>query len=74
MLVSVRKRRRRRRIETRGVSINMRLSKFTEKFEKEFSLMIGPLGSNCLAFEDIEVWFVDKWSFSAYDGNEVSFS
>jgi hypothetical protein len=33
---------------------------FTEKFEKEFSLMAGPIGSGYLVFEDIELWFVDS--------------
>jgi hypothetical protein len=33
---------------------------FAEKFEKEFSLMVGPVGSGCLVFKDIESWFVDN--------------
>jgi len=33
---------------------------FTEKFEKEFSLMTCLSGSGCLVCEDIEAWFVDS--------------
>jgi hypothetical protein len=36
------------------------IAEFVERHEREFSLMIGPLGSGCLVFEDIEVWFVDN--------------
>jgi hypothetical protein len=42
------------------VSTSAEVVEFAEKFEKEFSLMTGPLGSGCLTFEDIEVWFVDN--------------
>jgi hypothetical protein len=34
--------------------------KFAERYEREFSLMTGPVGSGCLAFKDIESWFVDS--------------
>jgi hypothetical protein len=33
---------------------------FAERYEKEFSLMTGPVGSGCLTFKDIESWFVDS--------------
>jgi hypothetical protein len=33
---------------------------FAKKFEEEFSLMAGPVGSGCLMFEDIESWFLDS--------------
>jgi hypothetical protein len=42
------------------VSSSVEIVEFAEKNEREFSLMIDPLGSGGLAFEDIEVWFVDS--------------
>jgi hypothetical protein len=44
------------------VSASAEVVEFAEKYEREFSLMIGPLGSGGLVFEDIEVWFVDNGS------------
>jgi hypothetical protein len=41
------------------VSASTEIAEFVERHEREFSLMIGPLGSGCLVFEDIEVWFVE---------------
>jgi hypothetical protein len=35
------------------------VAEFAQRFEKEFSLMAGSMGSGCLVFEDIESWFVD---------------
>jgi hypothetical protein len=42
------------------VSASVEVVEFVERYEKEFSLMTGPMGSGCLAFEDIESWFVDN--------------
>jgi hypothetical protein len=42
------------------VSASVEVVEFTEKFEKELSLMICNLGSGCPVFEDIEAWFVDS--------------
>jgi hypothetical protein len=42
------------------VSASTKIAEFVERHEREFSLMTGPLGSGCLVFEDIEVWFVDS--------------
>ena len=44
------------------VSTSTEIAEFAERHEREFSLMTGPLGSGCLVFEDIEVWFVDSGS------------
>jgi hypothetical protein len=33
---------------------------FTKKYEREFSLMSGSIGSGCTMFEKIEVWFMDN--------------
>jgi hypothetical protein len=44
------------------VSTSVEVVEFAEKYEREFSLMTGPLGSGGLVFEDIEVWFVDSGS------------
>ena len=41
------------------VSSSAEVAEFAERYE-DFSLMTGPLGSGCLAFEDIESWFVDN--------------
>jgi hypothetical protein len=42
------------------VSASTKVVEFAEKFEMEFSLMIGPSGSGCPVFEDIErgLWTV----------------
>jgi hypothetical protein len=42
------------------VSASAEVVEFAERYEKEFSLMTGPVGSGCLVFEDIESWFVDS--------------
>jgi hypothetical protein len=42
------------------VSASAEVEEFVERYEKEFSLMTGPVGSGCLAFKDIESWFVDS--------------
>ena len=42
------------------VSASTEIAEFVERHEREFSLMTGPLGSGCLVFEDIEVWFMDN--------------
>jgi hypothetical protein len=42
------------------VSTSVEIVEFTEKYEREFSLMSGPVGSGCPMFEDIEAWFVDN--------------
>jgi hypothetical protein len=42
------------------VSASTKAVEFAERYEKEFSLMTGPVGSECLAFEDIESWYVDN--------------
>jgi hypothetical protein len=42
------------------VSASAEIVEFAEKYEREFSLMTDPLGSGCLVFEDIEVWFMDS--------------
>jgi hypothetical protein len=39
------------------VEASAQVADFAEKFEKEFSLMVGLMGSGCLVFEDIESWF-----------------
>jgi hypothetical protein len=41
------------------VSASTEFVEFIQRFEKEFSLMDGSMGSGCLVFEDIEYWFVD---------------
>jgi hypothetical protein len=41
------------------VSTSTEIVEFVQKYE-EFSLTNGPLGSGCIAFEDIEMWFVDN--------------
>jgi hypothetical protein len=40
------------------VSASTEIAEFVERHEREFSLMTGPLGSGCLVFEEIEVWFM----------------
>jgi hypothetical protein len=42
------------------VSASTKVVEFAERYEKEFSLMTSLVGSGCLAFEDIESWFVDS--------------
>jgi hypothetical protein len=42
------------------VSSSVEIVEFTEKFEKEFSLMTCLSSSGCLVCEDIEAWFVDN--------------
>lgn len=42
------------------VSASTKIAEFTERYERELSLMTSPLGSGCLTFEDIELWFVDS--------------
>jgi hypothetical protein len=42
------------------VSASTKVVEFVERYEKELSLMTGPVGSVCLVFEDIESWFVDN--------------
>jgi hypothetical protein len=42
------------------VSASTEIAEFVERYEREYSLMTGPMGSGCLAFEDIELWFVDS--------------
>jgi hypothetical protein len=42
------------------VSASAKVVEFTEKFEKEFSLMTCPSSSGCPVFEDTKVWFVDS--------------
>jgi hypothetical protein len=42
------------------VSASTEIAEFVERHEREFSLINGPLGSGCLVFEDIVVWFVDS--------------
>jgi hypothetical protein len=42
------------------VSASTEIAEFAERYEREFSPMTGPVGSGCLAFEDIESWFVDS--------------
>jgi hypothetical protein len=42
------------------VSASTEIVEFVERHEREFSLMTGALGSGCLVFEDIEVWFMDS--------------
>jgi hypothetical protein len=44
------------------VSNSTEVVEFAERYEKEFSLMIGLVGSGFLVFEDIESWFVDSGS------------
>jgi hypothetical protein len=50
------------------VSASTEIVEFAEKYEREFSLMSGPVGSGCPVFEDIEAWFVDSGASRAYDG------
>jgi hypothetical protein len=46
------------------VPTSTNIAEFVERHEREFFfLMIGPLGSGFLVFEDIEVWFVDSGAF-----------
>jgi hypothetical protein len=42
------------------VSASEEIAEFAERYGREFSLITGPVGSGCLAFEDIESWFVDS--------------
>jgi hypothetical protein len=42
------------------VLASAKVFEFAKKFEKEFSLMTGPMGSGCPVFEDIEAWFVNN--------------
>ena len=42
------------------VSASTESTEFVEKYEKDFSLMTGPMGSGCLVFKDVEVWFVEN--------------
>jgi hypothetical protein len=42
------------------MSTSIEIAEFVERHEREFSLITGPLGSGCLVFEDIEVWFVNS--------------
>ena len=42
------------------MSTSAEIAEFAERYEREYSLMTGPVGSGCLAFEDIELWFVDN--------------
>jgi hypothetical protein len=42
------------------VSASVEVVEFDKRYENEFSLMTGPMGSGCLAFKDIESWFVDN--------------
>jgi hypothetical protein len=42
------------------VLASTKVVEFTERYEKEFSLMTGPVGSGFLVFEDIESWLVDS--------------
>jgi hypothetical protein len=42
------------------ISASADIVEFAKRYEKDFSLMIGPVGSGCLAFKDIESWFVDS--------------
>jgi hypothetical protein len=44
------------------LSASAEVAKFAEKYEREFSLMFGPLSSGGLVFKDIEVWFMDSGS------------
>jgi hypothetical protein len=41
------------------VLASAKVANFAPRFEKEFSLMDGSMGSGCLVFEDIESWFVE---------------
>jgi hypothetical protein len=42
------------------VSTSTEVAEFTEKFEREFSLMTGLSSSGSAEFGDIGVWFVDS--------------
>jgi hypothetical protein len=42
------------------VSALAEVAEFSKRYEKEFSLMTGPMGSGCLAFKEIESWFLDS--------------
>jgi hypothetical protein len=44
------------------VSASTEVAEFIERYDKEFSLMTGPVDSGWIAFEDIESWFVDSGS------------
>jgi hypothetical protein len=55
------------------VSASTEIAEFAERYEREFSLMTGPVGSGCLVFEDIESWFVDSGASRTHDWVEVSF-
>jgi hypothetical protein len=52
-------------------SPSTKIVEFAEKYEREFSMMIGPLGSGCLMFKTLKC---SSWTvgFSAYDRDEVS--
>jgi hypothetical protein len=55
------------------VSASTEIAEFVERHEREFSLMTGPLGSGCLVFEDIEVWFVDSGASRHMTGMRLVF-
>jgi hypothetical protein len=42
------------------VPASTKIAEFVERYERGFSLMTSPMGSGCLAFKDIELWFVDS--------------
>jgi hypothetical protein len=42
------------------VLASVEVDDFTEKFEKEFSLMTGPSGIHCPLFEEIEALFMES--------------
>jgi hypothetical protein len=58
------------------VSTSTEIVEFGEKYE-EFFLMTGLVGSGCLVFEDINVWFVDNgasWHMTGMRSVFLSFS
>jgi hypothetical protein len=55
------------------VSTSIEITEFVERHEREFSLMIISLGSGCLVFEDIEVWFMDSGASRHITGMRLVF-
>jgi len=49
------------------------IAEFVERYQRDFSLMIGLVGSGCLAFENIESWFVDNGASQHMTGLRLVF-
>jgi hypothetical protein len=47
------------------------VNNLTERFEKEYFLMVG---LNKVIYEDIEEWFSGQWLISPHDQDEINIS